>query len=128
MANPTATHAAIVASLNATRDLSPAQQVAAVQNAVLPTDTITAALAGPGKTAEDQAAAVEAVLPKPSQDVTNFLWQVVVLALAAIAGLSLVGLVVLIAIGKTPDLVLTAFTASVTGLLGLFVQSPVTSH
>jgi hypothetical protein len=60
--------------------------------------------------------------------VTNFLWQVVVLALAAIAGLSLVGLVVLIAIGKTPDLVLTAFTASVTGLLGLFVQSPVTSH
>jgi hypothetical protein len=27
--------------------------------------------------------------------------------------------------GKSPDLVLTAFTASLTGLLGLFVKSPV---
>jgi hypothetical protein len=45
--------------------------------------------------------------------------------LAIIAGASLVGLVLLLAMGKSPDLVLTAFTASLTGLLGLFVKSPV---
>ena len=61
----------------------------------------------------------------PTQDVTNLLWEVVVFTLAIIAGLALVGLVVLLAISKTPDLILTAFTASVTGLLGLFVKSPV---
>jgi hypothetical protein len=130
MADSTATHAAIVASLNATRDKSPTERAAAVQNAVLPTDQITASLAAnPEKSAEDQATAIEAAaFPKPSQDVANFLWKVVVLALAGIAGLALVGLVILLAIGKAPDVVLTAFTATVTGLLGLFVQSPVASH
>ena len=58
------------------------------------------------------------------QATTNLLWKVLVFALAAISLMSLVGLVVLIALGKTPDLVLTAFTASVTGLVGLFVPAP----
>lgn len=63
-------------------------------------------------------------LSQPTQTTTDLLWKVLVFALAIIAGLSLLGLVVLIALGKTPSLVLTAFTASVTGLVGLFVPAP----
>ena len=79
-----------------------------------------------GKSLEETTLAVEsAMFPQPSGQVADLLWTVVVFALAIIAGLSLLGLVVLLAIGKSPDLVLTAFTSSVTGLLGLFVKSPV---
>jgi hypothetical protein len=41
--------------------------------------------------------------------------------------ISLVGLLYLIADGKTetsPDLALTTFTATLTGLLGLFIRAP----
>jgi hypothetical protein len=81
-----------------------------------------------GKSVAEQAAAVDAALvPQPTQDVANTLWTVVVVALAVIAIGALAGIIGLILAGKSADLVLTAFTASVTGLLGLFVQSPVQS-
>jgi hypothetical protein len=81
-----------------------------------------------GKSVAEQAAAVDAALvPLPTQDVANTLWTVVIGALAIIAIGALAGIIGLILAGKSADLVLTAFTASVTGLLGLFVQSPVQS-
>ena len=91
-------HAQIVAALEATAGQRPEEQATAIQNALV---------------------------PLPTQGVADLLWKVVVFTLAIIAGVSLVGLLVLLAMGKSPDLVLTAFTASLTGLLGLFVKSPV---
>ena len=46
------------------------------------------------------------------------------LGLLALRGTSLVGLIVLIAIGNPVDIVLNAFTALLTGTIGLFVPSP----
>jgi hypothetical protein len=96
------------------------------ENAARLAGIVEALTATQGQSVDEMAAAVEAALvPQPTQDVANLLWKVVVFTLAIIAGLALIGLVVLLAINKTPDLILTAFTASVTGLLGLFVKSPV---
>jgi hypothetical protein len=92
-------YSAIVGSLNANQNKTPAVQAKAIQDA----------LRG---------------MEQPTQPVADLLWKVLVFALASVAVLSLLGLVVLIAVGKTPDLVLTAFTASVTGLVGLFVPAP----
>ena len=88
-------------------------------------DIVKSLQATASKTLDEQASAIEDLIPAPSQPVADLLWKVVVFTLAIIAGVALAGLVVLIALGKTPDLILTAFTASVTGLLGLFVKSPV---
>jgi hypothetical protein len=97
-----------------------------IDNAARRAGIIDALTATKGQSMEEMASAVEAALmPQPTQDVADLLWKVVVFTLAIIAGLALIGLVVLLAISKTPDLILTAFTASVTGLLGLFVKSPV---
>lgn len=100
MANPQdLRYSAIVESLNANQNKTPAVQAKAIQET----------LRG---------------MEEPTQPVAEMLWKVLVFALASVTVLSLLGLVVLIALGKTPDLVLTAFTASITGLVGLFVPAP----
>jgi hypothetical protein len=69
------------------------------------------------------AAATAALVP--SQTTINDIWRYLVVGLVGVLFIALVGLVVLFAVGKTPDSVLTAFSATLTGLLGLFAPSPV---
>lgn len=68
-----------------------------------------------------------AVIGSPSQATTDQIYRYLIPGLLILAGLALVGMFFLMADGneKTPpDLLLTAFTATMTGLLGLFAKSP----
>lgn len=63
----------------------------------------------------------------PTQETANALWRWLVPGLLGLTAISLIGLIWLIADGNeatSPDLVLTAFTALLTGLLGLFIKTP----
>lgn len=127
--------AAVLRVSNATRGLSAdAQRVAlqGVQNASDPLQ-VAAAIEVAAPAASDlhqsaQAAALAAAtgvgIGAADAATSNRLWTFVVLGLLALLGTSLVGLIVLIAIGKPVDVVVTAFTALLTGTIGLFVPSP----
>jgi hypothetical protein len=74
-----------------------------------------------------QAEALAGVVPTPDVSTTKFVWIVAVSGLVALLVIALGGLIYLLAEEKTTDLVLTAFTALLTGLIGLFSPSPVKS-
>jgi hypothetical protein len=74
---------------------------------------------------ERQAEALEEVmLAAPTQGTTDWLWKVFVVGLVAALVLSLCGLITLELLGKSSDVLVTAFTSIVTGLLGLFIPGP----
>lgn len=72
-----------------------------------------------------QANAVEAFMTDPSPEAADRIWQILIVGLLVLIGVSLLGIIVLLVDGKDTQIVLTAFSALLTGLLGLFVQSPV---
>lgn len=78
-----------------------------------------------GEDPRTQAQSVSVLMTEPSQAAADRLWMVLVVGLLLILGLALIGLVVLILEGKGEDVLVTVFTATLTGLLGLFVKSPV---
>lgn len=61
---------------------------------------------------------------QPTQRTANWLWKTVVSGLIAVLVIALIGLVAVIVSGKTPDTMVTVFTAALTGLIGLFAPSP----
>jgi hypothetical protein len=71
-----------------------------------------------------QAAAMKAVVPPPDQTTTNDLWRYLVGGLLLLIAIALCGLIYLLARDKTSDTALTAFSALLAGLLGLFAPSP----
>jgi hypothetical protein len=72
-----------------------------------------------------QAELVQGVVPPPGEKTTGVIWIIAVGGLVALLAIALGGLIYLLAEEKTTDLVLTAFTALLTGLIGLFSPSPV---
>lgn len=83
-----------------------------------------------GQPSEVQAAAVRAAIPPPTGGNVNWLWKALVSGLILLLVLSLIGVMwaVLDSNDKTsPDTIVTLFTAVLTGLIGLFVKSPVQS-
>jgi hypothetical protein len=99
-----------------TRDQAMRQTDAALQTAG---DTVTVN--------RDTLETLRSLVSGPSQDTANQLWKWLVPGLLLLTLISLVGLLYLIADGKTetsPDLALTTFTATLTGLLGLFIRAP----
>lgn len=130
--------AAVLRVSNATRALSPdAQRVAlqAVQNASDPLQMAGAVeVAAPAAADLDQSAQSTAVAAATGTGIagadaatSNRLWTIIVIGLLSLLATALVGLIVLLAIGKSVDLVVTAFTALLTGTVGLFVPSPTQS-
>jgi hypothetical protein len=78
-----------------------------------------------GESPERQAEALqEANLAAPTQGTTDWLWKVFVVGLVAALVLSLGGLITLELLDKSSDVLVTAFTSIVTGLLGLFIPGP----
>jgi hypothetical protein len=71
-----------------------------------------------------QVEAVKGVIEGPDVSTTNRLWRILVTGLLTLIGIALVGLIYLLAEEKTSDVALTAFTALLTGLVGLFAPSP----
>jgi CHASE2 domain-containing sensor protein len=71
-----------------------------------------------------QAAAVEAIMPAPTQRTADHLWIYLVVGLLILIGMGIVGLIVLLIKGKSAATLLTVVTALITGLFGLFVKSP----
>jgi hypothetical protein len=61
---------------------------------------------------------------QPDAATTNDLWRYIVLGLLALLGVALIGLLALLGLSKDGSLALTAFTAILTGTVGLFVPSP----
>jgi hypothetical protein len=76
----------------------------------------------------DPAAQVEVVraaaIAQPDQPTANDLWRYLVLGLLGVLVISVLGLVVLLAIPKDNAALLTVFSSSLSGLLGLFAPSP----
>ena len=127
--------AAVLRVSNATRALSPDAQRIALQGVEKASDPLQMAaaveVAAPAAAGLDQsaqsaaiAAATGAGIGAADAATSNRLWTYIVLGLLGLLGTSLVGLIVLIAIGKPVDVVVTAFTALLTGTIGLFVPSP----
>lgn len=71
--------------------------------------------------------ALNSLVKGPSQETSNELWRWLVPGLMALVLVALVGMLYLIADGNettSPELALTAFTALLTGMLGLFIRTP----
>jgi H+/Cl- antiporter ClcA len=99
---------------------SSAQKAAAIE---------TAASAVQGLDPAAQQTAMAAV-SRADQTTANELWKYLVIGLLVLDVIALVGVVYLLAdsdADTSPDVALTAFTAVLTGLIGLFAPSPVTN-
>jgi hypothetical protein len=72
-----------------------------------------------------QAEAVRGVIDGPDRTTTNELWKSLVIGLLILIGVALLGLIYLLADDQDASVALTAFTALLTGLVGLFAPSPV---
>jgi hypothetical protein len=94
-------------------------------------ETVQEALdATAGQPPEVQAAAVRAAIPPPTGGDVNWLWKALVTGLILLLVLSLIGVMWAVIDGDddtSPDTIVTLFTAVLTGLIGLFVKSPVQS-
>jgi hypothetical protein len=92
-------------------------------------DAVAQALeATAGQPVEVQAAAVAAAMPAPPSNEVGWLWKALIAGLIAVLVLALGGVLVAVLDGKdstSPDVIVTLFTAVLTGLIGLFVKSPV---
>lgn len=91
-------------------------------------EAVTEALeATVGQPAEVQAAAVAAAIPPPPAEQAGSLWRSLITGLVILLVLSLGGVIWAVLDGSestSPDVIVTLFTAVLTGLLGLFVRSP----
>src|SRR5579884_2403054 len=68
--------------------------------------------------------ALTGVVPNPDQPTSNQLWRDITIGLLALLGIALIGLVVMLGTGHSPEALVTVFTALLTGTLGLFAPSP----
>jgi hypothetical protein len=69
----------------------------------------------------------KAVVPTPLPQDVGFLWRTLVMGLVAAVLISLGGIIFTVADANadtSPDVIVTVFTSALTGLIGLFVQSP----
>ena len=102
-----------------------------VATAVADAVTATAGESDTVKSAAVSAAAGAAAgaVPAPSSRTANILWMILVCVLGAVVLASAVSGVVYALANKAapPDVVLTIFTTSFSGLIGLFVKPPATS-
>jgi hypothetical protein len=93
-------------------------------------ENVEAALAATeGEPTEVQAAAVTGAASVPAPDAVSagWLWRVLVLGLVGILGLSLLGIVWTVVDGNngtSPDVIVTIFSSTLAGLIGLFVKAP----
>jgi len=74
---------------------------------------------------EAQVEAINGVIQGPDAKTANLLWTILIPGLLGLAGVALIGLVLLLAFDKSADLALTAFSSLLTGLFGFFAPSPV---
>ena len=101
-------HTAVAAALNATANESDAVKSAAVSAA---------------------AGAAAGVVPAPDSRTADILWLMLVSVLGAVVLASAIAGVVYILANKAapPDILITIFTTSFSGLIGLFVKPPATA-
>ena len=80
-----------------------------------------------GESEAIRAKALDALIKGPSQKAADALWKYLVLGLLLLVAVALVGILWTVIDGEddtSPDVAVTAFTALLTGLLGLFIKSP----
>jgi hypothetical protein len=70
-------------------------------------------------------AAVSNFVPPPAGAQAALLWKVFIVGLVGLMTISLIGLIVLLAEGKSSTVMVTIFTSLLSALVGVFVKSPV---
>ena len=68
--------------------------------------------------------ALEAIVRPPGATATDFIWGVLVTGLVALLVLSILGLTHVMGHAVNDDRLITVFSTSLAGLLGLFIKSP----
>ena len=71
--------------------------------------------------------AANAPVPPPPPPALNFIWRTLVVGLVLILVIALLGIIWVVQdanVDTSPDVLITVFTTSLAGLLGLFVKSP----
>lgn len=71
------------------------------------------------------AAAATAAVPAPTPDQAGWLWRILVGGLVVVLFTALIGIILTVNDGKestSPDVLVTVFSSSLTGLIGLFVK------
>ncbi|HET9901948.1 MAG TPA: hypothetical protein VFR46_12940 [Actinomycetes bacterium] len=91
------------------------------------TDVVHESRAVSVETAEVVTTAIAATIPAPGRNTAAILWTLLVAGLVGTVLLSLAGIIWAVADGQettSPDVIVTVFTAALTGLIGLFVRTP----
>ena len=108
--------------------MAPAPNVQNVQDAVTAALTATAneTEAVKAAAAGGAAAATSGAIAAPSSSTTNFLWIILVSVLSLVFLGSAISIIVYSAENKAspPDILITVFTTTLSGLIGLFVRPP----
>lgn len=76
------------------------------------------------ESADVKANALAAIMPPPSRDAADVVWGILVSGLVVLLVLSILGLTHVLGHKINDDKVVTVFTTSLAGLLGLFIKSP----
>jgi hypothetical protein len=74
---------------------------------------------------EVKKAALQALIPAPRAGAADLAWVILVVGLVGVLVLSILGLTHVIGKHVTDDTIITVFSSTLAGLLGLFVKSPV---
>lgn len=74
---------------------------------------------------DPEAEALQYLMTGPTQGAADKLWMVLVAGLVGLLVVTVLGLIYVIVEDKSTDVIVTVFTGLLTGLLGLFVKSPV---
>jgi cation transporter-like permease len=95
-------------------------------------EAVSGAVAGVANESEEVkaavgAAAATAAVPTPPPTAVGTLWTILIVGLVLAVLGSLAGVIVVVADGKSttdPNVIVTIFTTTLAGLIGLFVKSP----
>jgi hypothetical protein len=108
--------------------VTPAPNVQNVQNAVAAALTATANESDAVKAAAagGAAAATSGAIAAPSSTTTNVLWTILVSVLSLVVLGSAISIIIYVVENKAspPDILITIFTTTLSGLIGLFVKPP----
>jgi hypothetical protein len=118
----------VVSNLPTGVQVPPAPNVQNVQNAVTAALTATAGESDAVKAAAagGAAAATSGAITAPSSTTTNVLWTILVSVLSLVVLGSAISVIVYVVENKAspPDILITVFTTTLSGLIGLFVRPP----
>src|SRR5689334_16537513 len=68
--------------------------------------------------------ALQAIVPPPTRSTADIVWTILVSGLVAVLVLTILGLMHVVGHSIADDKIITVFTTTLAGLLGLFIKTP----